>query len=269
MRNFFKGIGKSSGGEAAPAKPKKGKLKSDADIIAQLGNDPNLDPQSKEFTQLTGAMGRQSEGWQESLTPAESSAVNYYTSQEYFGMNRHLRGIHRAQDPRKAAEYEENAANLSAALGKARTTSDMVLHRGVKDDFVRSLLAQAGIDAKDMYAGQMKNALKNIPNLSNMVFQDKGFTSTSLSRSVAKDFAKADSRPLENQSHIIEYHAPKGTKAAFVEGLTATADEFEMLLDRGQKYKIREILDATNEFGNGAMKFIIDLINEEEEGKAK
>jgi len=54
-----------------------------------------------------------------------------------------------------------------------------------------------------------------------------------------------------------------------VEGLTATADEFEMLLDRGQKYKIREILDATNEFGNGAMKFIIDLINEEEEGKAK
>lgn len=55
----------------------------------------------------------------------------------------------------------------------------------------------------------------------------------------------------------------------FVEGLTATADEFEMLLDRGQKYKIREILDATNEFGNGAMKFIIDLINEEEEGKAK
>ena len=134
---------------------------------------------------------------------------------------------------------------------------------------MRSLLAQVGIDAKDMYAGQMKNALKNIPNLSNMVFQDKGFTSTSLSKSVAKDFSKSDARPLENQSHLIEYHAPKGTKAAYVEGLTATEDEFEMLLGRGQKYKIREILDASDELGYGAMKFIIDLINDEEDGKEK
>lgn len=89
------------------------------------------------------------------------------------------------------------------------------------------------------------------------------------SKSVAKDFSKSDARPLENQSHLIEYHAPKGTKAAYVEGLTATEDEFEMLLDRGQKYKIREILDASDELGYGAMKFIIDLINDEEDGKEK
>ena len=62
---------------------------------------------------------------------------------------------------------------------------------------------------------------------------------------------------------------PRGTKAAYVEGLTATEDEFEMLLDRGQKYKIREILDASDELGYGAMKFIIDLINDEEDGKEK
>ena len=145
----------------------------------------------------------------------------------------------------------------------------MVLHRGVKDDFVRSLLAQVGINGTGMYATQMKQALQNVSGLGNMVFQDKGFTSTSLSRSVAKDFAKSDARPLENQSHLIEYHAPKGTKAAYVEGLTATEDEFEMLLDRGQKYKIREILDASDELGYGAMKFIIDLINDEEDGKEK
>ena len=270
VKNFFKGIGKSGGGDSAPApaKPKKGKLKSDADIIANLGNTPDLDPESAEFTQLTGAMGRQSEGWQRSLTPEESDAVNYYTSQEFFGMNRHLRGLNRPT-PQKAAEYEKKAADLSSALNKTRTSSDMVLHRGVKDDFVRSLLAQVGINGTGMYATQMKQALQNVSGLGNMVFQDKGFTSTSLSRSVAKDFAKSDARPLENQSHLIEYHAPKGTKAAYVEGLTATEDEFEMLLDRGQKYKIREILDASDELGYGAMKFIIDLINDEEDGKEK
>lgn len=270
VKNFFKSLGKSSGGggDAAPAKAEKSKPSGDEKTIAKLGNNPSLDPKSKDFTTLTEAMGRQGETWQQSLTPEEYDAANYYTSQEFFGMNRHLRGLNRPT-PEKAAEYEKKAADLSAALNKARTTSDMVFHRGVKDDFVRSLLAQVGVDANGMYASNMKSALQNTPGLGDKVFQDKGFTSTSLSRDVAKRFAKSDARPLENQSHLIEYHAPKGTKAAYVEGLTASEGEFEMLLDRGQKFKIREILDATNELGPGAMKFIIDLISEEEDGKAK
>lgn len=70
-------------------------------------------------------------------------------------MNRHLRGLNRPT-PQKAAEYEKKAADLSSALNKTRTSSDMVLHRGVKDDFVRSLLAQVGINGTGMYATQMK-----------------------------------------------------------------------------------------------------------------
>ena len=72
----------------------------------------------------------------------------------------------------------------------------------------------------------------------------------------------------EKISHLIEYHAPKGTKAGYVEGLSSTPEEFEMLLDRGQKYRIRDIVDS-EEFGGGSLKFIIDLLNDDDDGTAK
>ena len=41
-----------------------------------------------------------------------------------------------------------------------------------------------------------------------------------------------------------------------------------MLLDRGQKYRIRDIVDS-EEFGGGSLKFIIDLLNDDDDGTAK
>ena len=269
VKNFFKGLGKSKGNSAsaAPA-PKKVKQSPEEKTIAELGNNPDLT--RDEFDRLEGAVAQQAQGWQSSLTPGESDAVNYYTSNEFFGMNRYLRGAG-SPAPQKAAEYDQQAANLSAALSKARTTSDMVLHRGVKGDFVQNLLAQAGIKTEGMNWLQLMNAAKGAKGaLSSQVFEDKGFTSTSLSKDVAKQFAGKGMNVMDAEkiSHLIEYHAPKGTKAGYVEGLSSTPEEFEMLLDRGQKYRIRDIVDS-EEFGGGSLKFIIDLLNDDDDGTAK
>ena len=60
------------------------------------------------------------------------------------------------------------------------------------------------------------------------MFEDTGFTSTSLSKDVAKQFAGKGMNVMDAEkiSHLIEYHAPKGTKAGYVEGLSSTPEEF-------------------------------------------
>lgn len=268
VKNFFKGLGKSKGGEGSPAPaPQKAKLSPQEKTIMQLGSNPDLSPE--EFDELEGAVSQQAQGWQQGLTPEENNAVGYYTSQAFYGMNQHLRGVNKADGP-QAQEYEQQAAQLSSALNKARTTSDMVFHRGVRSNFVHSLMAHAGIDTQDMSMGDLKMAALGAKDqLASQVFADKGFSSASLSKEVATRFAGAANHGDQTTGHLLEFHAPKGSKAGYVEGISATPEEFEMMLDRGQKYRIRDILDATDEIGYGSLKFIIDLLNDDDDGAAK
>ena len=113
------------------------------------------------------------------------------------------------------------------------------------------------------------------------VFSDPAFTSTSIDRGVATDFA-TDHGTYKNHGHLMEIHAPKGTPAAYIESLSDYQHEKEMLLDKGQRWRLRAVESMagekmagiipgqkTGKFDKNSMRLILELINEEEEGQLR
>ena len=81
----------------------------------------------------------------------------------------------------------------------------------------------------------------------------------------------------------MEIHAPKGTPAAYIEKISKFKHEKEMLLDKGQKWRLRSVNSLAGEkipglepgmnngkkFDKSSMRLILELINEEEEGQRR
>jgi hypothetical protein len=262
------------------AKPKP--LSKAQKVIGELGSRP-MGTSDPDFARYAGANSEESAAWRKGLSPEELDAVSSYSSEEYKFINNAARGLPlpdatlndpATNQPMSKAEISKYAQmqsdRLSSALDKSRTAVPMTTHRGVGPDFLRQLLVQSGISTQKDAAGKSNTQLwrlakDNQQKLMQGVYYDKGFTSTSLSLDTAKKFksgaAGKQGEGLQN-AHMLHYNLPKGSKAAYINDISCHDDEYEMLLDKAQKYRISGMNIADN---SADIEFFLELLNEEDD----
>ena len=112
-------------------------------------------------------------------------------------------------------------------------------------------------------------AKDNQQKLMQGVYYDKGFTSTSISPDIARGFKntsisdqRSRNKGEEPAAHMLHYSLPKGSKAAYINDISSHDEEFEMLLDKAQKYRISGMNIADD---NADIEFFLELLNEEDD----
>lgn len=138
-------------------------------------------------------------------TTAQSEALRRYTGNKYSDMNEALRkpeGFHSEADIR---------ANKSGIAGMRPIPQDILLHRGAG-----SGRGQFGIQKdEDFY------------HLAGKLFEEKGFLSTSVGGKAA----------FSNTKAIIELEVPAGTLGAYVKSISRNAEENELILKPGTRFR--------------------------------
>ena len=287
----------SAAGPMQAKKPwKKDKSAGEMDAIQKFSGKTKLDKNPKNFVEYHQAQLDQSDKWRQNLTTAEAEAIHTYSTGAYEQINGNLRG--QDVEPPWGVDLDETTENISSAIHKTQLEADTVLHRGAGDGFIRFLLKnQMGIGKEELRKlGVQKDSIDELSEkelrkvmmakatrnaTSGQVFSDPAFTSTSIDRGVATDFATNHGQN-KNHGHLMEIHAPKGTPAAYIEKLSDYAHEKEMLLDKGQRWRLRAVESMAGEkmpslfpgqkskkFDKNSMRLILELINEEEEGQRR
>ena len=287
----------SAAGPMQAKKPgKKSKSAEGMDPIQKFSGEKKLDKSPEKFEEYHQAQLDKAAQWQQTLTPEEAEAVHTYSTGAYKEINGNLRG----EDviPPWGVDLDETTANISSAIHKTQLEADTILHRGAGDGFIRFLLKnQMGIGQEQLHKlGIKKDSVDALSETElrkvmmakatqsaakEQVFSDPAFTSTSIDRGVATDFA-TDHGTYKNHGHLMEIHAPKGTPAAYIESLSDYQHEKEMLLDKGQRWRLRAVESMagekmagiipgqkTGKFDKNSMRLILELINEEEEGQLR
>ncbi len=144
-------------------------------------------------------------------TPAQRSALRYYTGNNYSEMN----GILRGTRPGSASVI---AKIRQAQAGMRPSTRPLMVHRGTG-------LSQLGLSP---YA-----TLDDVRKLIGETMEDKGFMSTSVG-----------SRAAFSGKVRLDIEAPTGTPMAFVKSVSHFSGEDEMLLAAGTRFKILDVTDV-------------------------
>jgi len=158
------------------------------------------------------------------MTDKEKQAMQEYTGAMFRDLGPALRsgkGVPK--------EHKKDVEQMDKLFEKASTKEDMTVFRGISD---KSFL----------------DKLK--PGDS---WQDKSFSSTTSSEAEAKNFARGDN------SAIMEIRVPKGSKAVSVKDISQFPNEEEVVMNRGGKFKVVEVIKGTRtrkarvivEFSNG------------------
>ena len=289
----------SAAGPMQAKKPKKKGTGSgqELDPITKFSGKKALDKRPEDYEEYHRAQLTRSEAWQSGLSGREKSAVEAYSTGAFEQINGRLRG--QDVEPPPGLDLAQTTADVSAAIHKSHLEHDTILHRGAGDGFIRFLLKnQMGIGKEELHKlGIQKDSIDELSEkelrkvmmakatrnaAKAQVFSDPAFTSTSINRGVAADFA-TDHGQTGNHGHLMEIHAPKGTPAAYIEQLSMYQHEHEMLLDKGQKWRLRAVesiagekipsiiagQDTGRKFDKNSMRLILELINEEEEGQRR
>jgi hypothetical protein len=151
------------------------------------------------------------------LATAQSETVAEYTVATYTDMNRMLRGgnIVATTDEivgeLSQAQWVERIATMDTVIEQAPTLPrDMAVYRG-------------GQGMPDLKVGS--------------VFTDLGFGSTSVDRQMVEESFIGGSN-----TSLFRIRLPEGSRpGAYVEGITATPGQYEMLLKRGTSYRVAAI----------------------------
>ncbi|EIA7070056.1 minor capsid protein [Listeria monocytogenes] len=164
--------------------------------------------------------------WKESLSSEEHKAIEDYTFDEYYGLNRYLRNKNKMRamgtfEPHHVKEkYEDLENKISSALQKSATPDNMIVYRAVKNmDFIRGLDTANG-----------KTVFKDGGYMSTTPFMD----STFISGHVTKPAQKGQGASAYN---LVEIALPKGTKGAYVKEFSMFDEEREFLLDKGTVFE--------------------------------
>lgn len=160
-------------------------------------------------------------------TSREERDLKYYTSNNYTEMNRWLRGL----SP-NISERSRNAVD-GAREGMRPLTENIIVHRGT------------GVEQFGLKRGEEDSLF----GLTGTTFEDRGFLSTSVGGRAAFG------------GTVLEIEVPKGTPAAFVEGITHYRGENEMLLQQGLKYKILRV-DVEQRGNSRQYKVRMRVVNE-------
>ena len=282
---------------AGPMQAKKPWKKEKTDPIAKFSGEKDLEKKPKNFNAYHQAQLDKSDQWLDSLAPEEREAVTTYSSNAFTKINGKLRGTE-TFSPEEDASLDKTIQNTSAAIQQSKLETDTILHRGAGDGFIRFLLKnQMGVNGEELHRmGIQKNDVDELSpkklqrvlmakaqsdEVQQQAFYDPGFTSTSISKGVAADFAT--DHGFTDHGHLMEIRAPKGTPAAYIEKISKFKHEKEMLLDKGQKWRLRSVNSLAGEkipglepgmnngkkFDKSSMRLILELINEEEEGQRR
>jgi hypothetical protein len=147
--------------------------------------------------------------WAENLSDSQRDAIYDYTKEvpPYY---KNINGVLRGHKSNYDAGNEERSELIHQALSSARIPCDITVYRGCNSDVLGDL-AFAPDEA-----------------LTDGVFVDRGYVSTSMSRGLAF-----------GGDLLLEIHLPAGTHAANIESLSAAGRyEEEVLIDRGQMFHI-------------------------------
>jgi len=166
------------------------------------------DAKSTNHKQMSAAY----EDWHKNMSPAELDGLQSYQSSEFQNINGSLRGQEKATAGSKKA-----IRNIDKALNRSLLKEDTVVFRNMNEDTLNKLL---GPDMKK-WTGQSYN--------------DKGYTSTSIDPTGTRGF----------RGIPMEIRVPKGTPSGYLANLPGggviSAGEQELLLGRGQKFRIIKV----------------------------
>jgi hypothetical protein len=156
------------------------------------------------------------EGLTKALTTAEKSALRSYTSAAYMPINKVLKYLRGTLGPGESlgSIYADELNFINRAMSKASLNESITVYRGV---------------GSRVRFEQLINNLK----VGETVLLDKGFISTSLKPDIAMQFTTSTKR--------LKILVPKGAKALCLEQITEAPFEFEVLLNRGSVFVVREV----------------------------
>lgn len=148
--------------------------------------------------------------WLKVLLENEQDAVETYTGDAYYDMNKYLRG------QLKTTIYKNDIKRCTDALKKASLSEDVIVRRGSDYNMLRDLNIEITKENKDKMIGS--------------IVTEKGFLSTSPD-------------PDGGFSGSIEYiiKVPKGSQAMYVDSISKHRGEKELLVNRNGKYIIEDI----------------------------
>lgn len=150
---------------------------------------------------------------QQPLTPAQTQAIHEYQGGRYIAINEFARAggeLVEGSVFATKAEAKATQAALDGAIRKGALPRDAVLYRGIG-------MSREGITGELTPGG---------------VIRDLGYSSTSIDRGVASEFAAG-----KPGATVLEIEAPRGTPAAFVPA-DGGLKEAEVLLPRGTRYEV-------------------------------
>lgn len=196
------------GGTAEPSKSKKSKggkhipdKWTEKSILGYLSD--QIDPKLAK-TLLNNAMK-----WMKSISDDERNAVKEYTGNAYAVINPCLRNNAGCDEPHGSIPVKDYATTAKAALKTSKLPVALTVYR-----------AMDNVYKKQLAVGK--------------IILDKGFASTTLKRGVSYGLGEANDLRLE-------INLPKGARAQFLDGLSSSSHELEVLLAPGSKLKVEKI----------------------------
>ncbi len=150
----------------------------------------------------------------EALTTHENNAVQDYRRQGHLDINHLLRnGSHASITGKRLENAQAATVRLDSAIAKSTVEKAVIVQRGMTSD------------------------AKWDQSMVGRTVSDKGFTSTTLDKTIAVSFARSADQKLGDRSTIVEIHVPAGSKGLYLK----ERHESELLLPRGSRFKIVEI----------------------------
>lgn len=150
--------------------------------------------------------------WNKRLTNKEEDAILTYTTSKHLSINGGLRKGNLSKED--AATVEQ----LDSALSKSRLKKETTLYENQK------LYRAASIPEV--------NAALNSGKAVGFEFTEKGYSSTTTNKDIARNFQR------DPNSRLFTIKAKPGTKAASVSELSNLSGEDEVLIGRGTKYRV-------------------------------
>ena len=183
----------------------------------------------------------------ENLSPKEKESILHYVDDNYYAkINGYLRG--EFQD---IPQFLKNDIEIiDYAFKKAYLPENMLLYRSVKDDFIEKVFKD-----KEIAEMMKKNPSYNAKNLKkvrefliNKTFIEYGYMSTSYNK-----------YNIYRAPIMLKINAPKGIKALALEDITK-GNEQEILMNRGYKWKITEVLYSKNKVNKRVWEITLELV---------
>lgn len=172
-------------------------------------------------------------------TQSEIDALKGYTG-SYSFINEPLRGIKYGNVNTKKGQFMKAVKNMTSAIDKSVIDFDFWTQRGTSAvNFPHTKI--------DAYTSE-----EQLQKLVGTSFEDQAFVSTGAAKNTG----------FSSHNIILNIYCPKGTKGAYVDGISQFKGENELILQRGYSYKVTKV-----EKKNGKIYMDCDLILNSDENK--